>query len=305
MSILLLETIHQDAQALLQTHSHIIPPGELQEPDREAVEAIITRGRGRITASLLNSLPNVKVIARCGAGLDNLDLKAAHDLGIPVVYAPGKTSYAVAEHTILLILSMARRLCYLSEQVKKGNWDVRVGYTGLELRGKTLGIIGMGATGQKVALLGQAFGMKIVYWNRSPLDIEYTSLSIDELLSTSDVVTLHTALTDDTRHLLGPLQLSMMPKHSLLVNTARGGLVDEDALLEALQANKLAGYATDLLTKDPPPPNHPLLNHPLTLITPHSAVLTDATYREICVFTARNVLHMLNGLTPDVGSVYS
>ena len=308
MSILLLESVHQDAQALLEAHFDVrmgeptTPLPSNTEPD--SIEAIITRGRGRITASLIQKCPNLKAIARCGAGLDNIDVKAAASAGIPVVFAPGKTASAVAEHTILLMLAMARRLPYLTHEVCMGNWDVRATYEGMELRGKTLGLIGLGAIGQAVATLAQAFGMRIVYWSRSAKDVPYTRLELDEVLKQSNFISLHTALNPETRHLIGPTQLDLIRPTTFLINTARGGLVDEEAMLKRLDAKQIAGYATDLLEKDPPDRDHPFFNHPRTMITPHTAVLTDRTYRDICVSVAKNVSALLQGRPVEKYALY-
>jgi len=308
MSILLLESVHPDAQSLLETHFNVqmgeptmpIPPGI--EPG--AIEAIITRGRGRITASLMQKCPNLKAIARCGAGLDNIDVHAAASGGIPVVFAPGKTASAVAEHTLLLMLAMARRLPYLTHEVCMGNWDVRASYEGMELRGKTLGLVGLGAIGKAVASLANAFGMRIIYWSRSSKDVPYNRLEFSDVLKQSDFISLHTSLNSDTQHLIGPAELDLIRPTAFLINTARGGLVDEETLLKRLDAKQIAGYATDLLEKDPPDSDHPFFNHPRTMITPHTAVLTDRTYRDICVSVAKNVSALLLGQPTEKEAIY-
>ncbi|MBX2820171.1 MAG: hypothetical protein KTR29_10840 [Rhodothermaceae bacterium] len=308
MSILLLESVHPDAKALLEAHFDVQmgePAGPLPSNIKlDAIEAIITRGRGRITASLIQKCPNLKAIARCGAGLDNIDVDAAAAADIPVVFAPGKTASAVAEHTLLLMLAMARRLPYLTHEVCMGNWDVRASYEGMELRGKTLGLVGLGAIGKAVASLAHAFGMRIVYWSRSAKDVPYARLEFNEVLTQSDFISLHTALNSHTRHLIGPVQLDLIRPTAFLINTARGGLVDEETLLKRLDARQIAGYATDLLEKDPPDNDHPFFNHPRTMITPHTAVLTDRTYRDICVSVAQNVSALLHGQPPEHEAIF-
>ena len=308
MSILLLESIHEDAHALLEQDFQV-HMGNTDFPlpntiDLKTIQAILTRGRGQITAAMILACPRLKVIARCGAGLDNLDLKAAKHADIPVVYAPGKTSFAVAEHTLLLMLALARNLRLLSEEVSQGNWAIRSTYKGIELRGKTLGLIGLGSIGLSVATLAQAFGMHIIYWSRSPKSVDFPRLEFDDVLKQADFITLHTALNSETRHLIGPKQLQLIDPHAFLINTARGGLVDETALLSSLNSDKLAGYATDLLDSDPPEHTHPFLNHPKILVTPHSAVLTDRTYRDICMSTAQNVAAILHGKPVEDQSIY-
>ena len=309
MSILLLESVHPDAKAFLQSKFgiHTGTP-ELPLADQIAlhsIEAIITRGRGRITGSLIAECPNLKTIARCGAGLDNIDLDAAAQARIPVVFAPGKTSSAVAEHTLMFMLAMARRLPYLTHEVCMGNWAVRASYEGVELRGKTLGLVGLGSIGQAVASLAEGFGMNVTYWSRSQKQVKYPFAELHQVLQEADFVSLHTALNAETRHLIGAAQLEEMRPTAFLINTARGGLVDEEALLKKLDARQLAGYATDLLESDPPPNEHPLFNHPRTMITPHTAVLTDRTYRDICVSVARNVAAILQGEPPEKHAIYN
>ena len=308
MSILLLESIHPDARALLEV-SYTVNDGtpELPQPshiDLTQVEGIVTRGRGRINRHFLSQCPNLRVVARCGAGLDNIDTITAQESGISVIYAPGMTTHAVAEHALMFMLACARSLRKLARDVESGHWSVRAGYQGAELRGKTVGILGMGAIGQRVAALADAFGMQTIYWNRSPIPIPYNNVSRSDVFALSDFVSLHTALTPDTHGSIGQTELALMKPSAYLINTARGALVDEQALLEALNEGNLAGYAADLLTEDPPPKDHPLLHHPQTLITPHTAVLTDRTYRDICYSTARNVVALLQGDAPEPRSVY-
>ena len=309
MSVLLLESVHLDAHNMLSTHFDIQEGGPdlplADDINLDTVTAIITRGRGRITASLMTDCPNLQAIARCGAGLDNIDLRAAKHAGIPVVFAPGKTASAVAEHTLMLMLSMARRLPYLTHEVCMGNWAVRGNYEGMELRGKTLGLVGLGSIGAAVASLAEAFGMNIIYWSRSAKDVPYQRVALDQLLSQADFISLHTALNSETRHLIGPAELDRIRPTSFLINTARGGLVDEKALLKKLDSKQIAGYATDLMEKDPPERDHPFFNHPRTMITPHTAVLTDRTYRDICVSTIRNVIAILQGDTPEEQAIYN
>ncbi|NJN82305.1 MAG: hypothetical protein HC802_08540 [Caldilineaceae bacterium] len=175
---------------------------------------------------------------------------------------------------------------------------------GNDVLGLTLGIVGMGAIGRRVAELATAFGMRVAYWNRSPLTLPYQALALDDLLQQADVVTLHVALTEETHRLIGAQQLARMKPGALLVNTARGAVVDEVALRVALQSGRLAGFAADVLEAEPPLPNDPLLADPRALITPHVAALTAATYRAMCLRTARNVLAVLAGQEPEAAALF-
>jgi D-3-phosphoglycerate dehydrogenase / 2-oxoglutarate reductase len=263
------------------------------------VVAILTRGHGRISAALIERFPSLRVVARCGVGLDNIDLAAAAARGIPVVYAPGSTTNAVAEHTVMLMLAAARRLRQVTEAVHNGHWEVRQNYRAAELNGRTLGIVGLGSIGRRVAELAAALGMRVITWSRSrPL------LSLEEVVREADVVSLHVALTPETRHLIGARELAVMKPGSILINTARGAVIDQRALAAALEQGRPAFFAADVLDLQPPDADEPLLRSERTLFTPHIAALTDRTYRTMCVSTAENVLAILRGEQPAAGSVY-
>lgn len=297
MTIVLLETIHPDAEALLAAHDRVVlaeSPGDLgtRIPYSEIV-AILTRGRGQIRRPLLEACPNLRVVARCGVGLDNIDVAVAQERGIAVERAPGSTTIAVAEHTILLMLALARRLNALADAVKAGNWAVRNHYEGHDLYGKTLGIIGMGAIGQRVAALATAFGMEVCYWNRTPRTLPYRQVDLPTLLRQADVVSLHSALAPETHHLLGERELTLLKPTAMLINTARGTIIDPDALRTAIMAGRLAGFGADVLDQEPPDPTDPLLAHERVLITPHTSALTAETYRAMCIQTVQNVLAVL------------
>jgi phosphoglycerate dehydrogenase-like enzyme len=305
MSIMLLERLHEDAEALLSAYEQTIVAAEdgTGQYDRGRVRAILTRGRGQVTDALMASCPNLRVVARCGAGLDNIDLGAARSRGVEVVYAPGLTTTAVTEHTLLLMLAAARRLRPLANAVHQGNWAVRDGYTGMELAGRTLGVLGMGRIGRRVAELAQAIGMQVVGWSRSGRGPGLMQ-ALNEVLRSADVISLHVALTPETRGLIGRRELALMRPGAILINTARGALIDQAALRDALAAGRLAGFAADVLDGEPPDPHDALLADDRVLITPHSAALTDRTYREICVRTAANVLAVLRGQAPEPESLF-
>jgi len=297
VTIVLLETIHPDAEALLAAHDRVVlaeSPGDLgtRIPYSEIV-AILTRGRGQIRRPLLEACPNLRVVARCGVGLDNIDVAVAQERGIAVERAPGSTTIAVAEHTILLMLALARRLNALADAVKAGNWAVRNHYEGHDLYGKTLGIIGMGAIGQRVAALATAFGMEVCYWNRTSRTLPYRQVDLPTLLRQADVVSLHSALAPETHHLLGERELTLLKPTAMLINTARGTIIDPDALRTAIMAGRLAGFGADVLDQEPPDPTDPLLAHERVLITPHTSALTAETYRAMCIQTVQNVLAVL------------
>lgn len=305
--ILLLEPIHPDARALLADFGRPLDAGDgaLRLAREAPIAAILTRGRGRVTADLMDACPHLQVIARVGVGLDNIDVDAATARGIPVVNAPGSTTQAVAEQTLLLTLGLARRLVDLATAVKAGRWEIRAGYTGIELFEQTFGIIGMGDIGQRVAALASAFGMDVRYWSRTEKDVPYLYRPLETLLGESDVLSLHVALTPSTRHLIDADILQQMKPGALLINTARGAIVDGTALLDALDRGHLGGYGTDVWDPEPPPPDDPLLRHERVLAVPHVAAMTEATFRRMGLRTARNVQAILHGKPPEPGCIFN
>ena len=304
MKILLLEPIHEDARRLLDE------AGEVRQA--EAVDAdylklaiadasaALTRGYGRLPREVLVAGRQLRCIARCGVGTDNIDVAAATELGLPVIYAPGSTTSAVAEHTMMLMLAVARRVIRFDREVKAGNWKFR-GEAGLsmELGGKTLGVLGLGDIGSRVAELGQAFGMRVCYWSRSSRDERFQYLDREELLRSADVLSINVALTGETRQLLDQKSLALMKPSAILVNTARGDVVDEAALYDALASGRLAGAGLDVIAADSPHEQNPLWTLDNVVVTPHVAAVTDVAFRRMCVETAEQVLRILRGEQPD------
>ncbi len=307
MSILLLESLHPEAEALLEHCEPVVratDPNGRQEPS-SAVRAILTRGRGRITDALMASFPSLRAIARAGAGLDNLDTTAAARRNVPVIFAPGMNGRTVAEHTLALMLDLVRRITPWANACAAGRWEDRGKYQGDELAGATLGIVGYGAIGRRVAKLATAFEMRVVVAARgSVIDCEHEVLALDDLLRSSDFVTLHLPLSAETRGILDARRIGLLKRTAIVVNTARGALVDQDALRAALLDARIGGFAADVLDVEPPRADDPLLTSSRVLLTPHVASLTSATYREMCVYTARNVVAVLEGRAPEPRSVY-
>ena len=307
--IVLLESVHPDALALLERADRVRVMANPIELDADVpldeVRAVLTRGRGRITAEMYGRLPNLQLVGRCGAGLDNIDTAAAKTSGIAVVHAPGRTTYAVSEHALMLMLALARRVVVLNGSVKRGAWNVREGYEGVELRGKRLGIIGLGAIGRRIAEIGTTLGMTVAYWSRASRDVTLPLLELDELVSTTDIIQICVALTPETRGLLGSDQFARMKRGVLVVNTARAQIVDHTALFAAITAGIVGGYGTDVWEPEPPAIDDPLLADERVVITPHVAGLTDVTYREICIEPAAAAVAILTGAEPDPTCVYS
>ncbi|MES2129411.1 MAG: D-2-hydroxyacid dehydrogenase [Pseudomonadota bacterium] len=230
-----------------------------------------------VRAAELAQLPQLKFIAVAATGTDNVDLAACRERGIIVSNIRNYSVVAVPEHCFTLMLALKRKLRAYMADVDAGRWQASTRFCLLDhpigdLAGSRLGIVGYGALGQAVARIARAFGMDVCVASRSPLK-DVQQLPLDELLRTSDIVSLHLPLTDATRHMIGAAELAMMKRSAILINTARGGLVDEAALADALNRGLIAGAGFDVLSKEPPQPDNPLLTlrHPNFILTPHVA----------------------------------
>jgi phosphoglycerate dehydrogenase-like enzyme len=250
---------------------------------------------------IVKSLPRLKVISKYGIGLDKIDVKAATEFKIPVLFTPGVNHTTVAEHTFALLLAAVRHLVPEANYVAKGQWKRM---TGNEIWGKTIGIVGLGRIGKEVAIRAKAFGMTCIgydiYWPETlttELGVKrYTDLG--ELLKASDFVSLHTNLTPETRHMINAKSLALMKKGSIILNCARGELVETAAVVEALKSNHLLAYCTDVLDEEPPPANHPLLGLPNALITPHIGSRTYESVQRQATCAVENLTLFLSGKKP-------
>jgi D-3-phosphoglycerate dehydrogenase len=260
-------------------------------------DALVVRSATTVTAELLRAGKRLKVVGRAGIGVDNVDVAAATDLGILVVNAPTANLMSATEHTFALLLSLARRVPYADASTKAGNWDRKI--LGVELQGKTLGIIGFGRIGQRVAARARGFDMNVVAYDpfldaAAARKLEVELLSLEDLLGRADAITLHTPLTEQTRNLLDAKRLALMKKGALLVNCARGGVVDEAALLAALESGHLGGAALDVFAEEPPK-DLTLVRHPKVVATPHLGAQTREAQERISTETAEMVLAALQG----------
>jgi D-3-phosphoglycerate dehydrogenase / 2-oxoglutarate reductase len=260
-------------------------------------DALVVRSSTQATADLLRAGKRLKVVGRAGIGVDNVDVAAATELGILVVNAPTANLMSATEHTFALLLSLARRVPEADASMKAGEWNRKL--TGVELQGKTLGVIGFGRIGQRVADRARGFDMKIVAYDPfldpgAARRLETELLPLEELLARADAVTLHVPMTDQTRNLLNRETLAKMKKGALLVNCARGGVVDEEALLESLEAGHLGGAALDVFAEEPPKDLR-LVRHKKVVATPHLGAQTKEAQERISLETAQMVLDSLAG----------
>ncbi len=310
-TVLLLETIDEKALDILKadTETDIIEAYsedfDESQLDQHPVHGILTRGKGQVNEALISRLPQLEVVGRCGVGLDNVNVPFATSKKIKVVNAPGVNSQTIAEHTLSLMLILQRNLYHSIAQVKAGDWEKRANFKGDEIFGKTLGILGLGNIGQKVAKLAEAFGMEVIYWNDKKMEVAYPFKSLEEVLTEADIVSMHLPLVESTKNLINEKSLALMKKSSLLINTARGGIIDQEALASALKNGVIAGYAADVLAVEPPEKTEPLLGLENALITAHVGSLTDRTYTKMCVDVVNNVLAILKKESPDENSIFN
>ena len=300
--VLITDPIAPEGVDLLKTQAEVdvkrgLSPQELMQVLGD-YDALIVRSETRVTREVIEAGDKLQVVARAGVGVDNIDVDAATGRGIAVVNAPTGNTIAAVEHTLALILALARNLPQAHQSLKQGQWS-RSSFMGVEVRNKTLGVLGLGRVGSEVAKRAQSFAMQVIAHDPfvSPdyariLGVELASL--EDLLARSDFITIHTALTDSTFHLIGERELAMMKPSARLVNAARGELIDDEALLQALDQDILAGAALDVFAQEPPGET-PLVQHSKVIVTPHLGASTQEAQREVAIETAEQVLAVLRG----------
>lgn len=263
-----------------------LKPDELKEIIKN-YEALIVRSATKVTKEVINAADKLKVIGRAGVGLDNVDLEAATSKGIIVMNAPGGNTISTAEHTMSMILALSRNIPLANSSLKAGEWK-RSKFIGVEVYGKTLGVVGLGRIGTEVSKRAISFGMKIAAYDpflskeaAKQLGIELVEL--EDLFKRSDYITVHTPLTDETRHLISDKEIALMKDSVRLVNCARGGIIDEEALLRGLDSGKVAGAALDVFEKEPPDFSSPLLKHKNIVITPHLGASTEEAQVNVAI----------------------
>ena len=269
-------------------------------------DALIVRSKTPVDAEMLDDAPSLRVVGRAGVGVDAIDVEAATRHGIVVVNTPDASTLATAEHTLAVILALCRNIGPGRERVLAGEWSTK-GLVGVELAGKMLGIVGLGRIGTAVATRARAFGMTVLAHDTFVSEARAASagarlVPLEELLANADIVTLHAPLTPQTCGMLGSCEFGQMKRGARVVNCARGGLIDEQALLAALEADHIAGAAIDVVREEPPPPGHPvwrLLRHPRVLATPHLAGSTREAQARIAADLCRDVLAVLGGRAPS------
>jgi D-3-phosphoglycerate dehydrogenase len=282
--------------------AHTAPAELLTMCVRERFEAVISRTI-RFSAEHIAASPGLRVISKHGVGVDNIDVDAATRRGIPVFNAVGCNAQSVAEHAILLMLALARKLTALDRSMRAGRWD-RPGHVAGELKGKKLGIVGLGNVGRALAAIAQGFGMPVSAYDpyvataAIPIGVRLMK-NLDALLGDSDIVSLHCPLTKETRGMIGVAQFARLKPSALLVNTARGPVVDESALVAALTGGRVAGAGLDVFTDEPTPKDNPLRDLPNVVSTPHIAGSTREAMDRVAVRAVENAYAILDGTPYD------
>jgi D-3-phosphoglycerate dehydrogenase len=273
-------------------------------PHMHKAQALIVRGGGVATRAMIAAAPQLRVIARSGVGYDSVDVRAATERRIPVVYVPGMGARAVAEAGMTLILALAKNLAYWDRETKRGNWQARFHAQPRDVAGSVVGIVGLGNIGSTLAELLQPFRARLLAYDPavSPEKAEQAGVeltSLEELLEQSDFVSLHAPLVPATRGLINRAALDRMKRGAYLINLARGGLIESlDLLYEFLRDRKLAGAALDVFEPEPPDPMHPIFSLPNVIMSPHALGITAGTMRDIFRSMANDVAAVLDGRKP-------
>ena len=294
-----IENLKEVAEVVVDTS---ITPEELLETIHE-YDGIIVRSRTKITKDVIDKADNLKIIARAGVGVDNIDLDEATEKGIMVVNSPESTSITVAEHTMGLLLTLARKLSIADKSVKEGKWEKKK-FMGTELRNKTLGVIGMGRIGSQVVNRCKAFEMDaIVYDPYLPEEVAkqmgVVLTDLETVLKNADFITIHVPLTPETKHLISEHEFDIMKDTAFITNCARGGIIDEDALYDALSNNKIGGAALDVYEEEPPAEDSKLFELDNIVLTPHIAASTKEAQRDAAIIVADEIIELAKGGTPQ------
>ena len=303
--VIITQPLHKDGMAVLNAAgletavSNGGTPAEYLPYVKDA-DALIIR-IGHIDRATMEACPNLKVIARPGVGVDNVDVKAATELGIPVVIAPGANTRSVAECAFTMMLTAAKDMVRADRELRRGNWAMRSEYKAYELYGKTLGLIGYGHIGGILASLCEAIGMKVMVYDpfvkKEVVEEKgYTYCeTIDPIIENADVISLHVPLTNETRNLIAKDELKRMKNTAILVNCARGGIINEKDLKEALEQNEIMACCLDVFDHEPLSPDDPLLTLDNVIVYPHMAGQTKEAASNVATAAAEGVVAILKG----------
>ena len=306
---LLYEPIHPDATELLSTVAELRYVADWEEDTIvEAVrdvDGIIIRAHGAVTARVMAAGPRLTVVSRHGVGFDNVDMAAATERGIYAANTPGVNADSVAEHAVGMMISLSKHLLPADQAVRRGNWEARSKYIGQELRGKTLGVVGFGHIGQRLAgICRNGFGMEILYYDVQAYaelerDLAARKLELRELLRQADYVSVHVPLMPQTRGLIGPGEFAVMKPSAYFLNLSRGPVVDEEALIDCLRQGSIRGAGIDVFVEEPTPADNPLLSLENVVLTPHLAGMSAEAMLRMAMTAAGNLLSVWDGKPPS------
>lgn len=260
-------------------------------------DALLVRSQTKVTRRIMEAGSNLKVIGRAGVGVDNIDLEAATSLGIVVINAPDGNTITTCEHAFAMMMALARHIPQAYMKTVTGDWD-RKSFVGVELRNKTFGVLGLGRIGTEVAKRAIAFGMNVLGYDPFMTEERAEKLgiklaSVDEIVRSADFMTVHTPLTKETHHMIAKPQFEVMKKGMRIINCARGGIIDELALVEAVDQGIVAGAAFDVFEHEPPNPDHPFLKHPKIIVTPHLGASTIEAQENVAIDVSEQVINIL------------
>ena len=307
--VLLAEPIDEAGMKLLHGKVDIIispdPSGESVGQLLKEAQGLIVRTATKVTRPMIESAPHLKVISRTGGGLDNVDIEAATGRHIVVCGVKGPQDRFVAEHAVTLIMALAKQIFYLNKEVRKGNFKSRYDYRPMSLAGKRVGVVGLGRIGRIVAEMCHHLGMEV--WGYDPYlnaeDLRLPGLVFtkekEEIIRTSDFLSLHVPLSPETQGLIGRKEIDLMKPTAFLINTSRGEIIDEPALIRALQQGKIAGAGLDVFAKEPPETSHPFFQMENVILTPHTGALTKDAVAQLAEGAAQNILDVLEGRKPS------
>jgi len=308
--VLMLSTMAESGMRLLNEAAET---RMVQATDLEAIEkaipdadGLIIRTAGKIDGRTLDWAKRLKVVGRHGVGFDHIDVPAATERGVQVVYTPGANTQSVCEHVFAMMIGLSKHFPKLMSALAAGDYHARTSMRGREIAGKTLGIVGFGRIGRRVGQTAHlGFGMKVLYHDivPAPEEVELRAgaqrVGFEELLQASDYVSLHLPLDASTRKMINRQALAKVQRGCVLINTCRGPVVDEDAVADALDSGLLWGYGADVYDQEPPPPNHPLIGRPDVMLTPHSAAQTEEGLRNMATMVAQDILAVIAGQVPQ------
>lgn len=302
--VVITQRLHEKGTELLARHATAVvaetgDPRKL-DPFLADADGLIIR-IGSIDREGLLATKSLKVVGRPGVGVDDVDVATCTELGIPVVIVPGANTRSVAEHSMMLMFALAKDLLRSDQETRRGNFGIRSSYKAYELRGRTLGLIGGGAIGTEFGVLAGGIGMKVMVYDpflkkEAVESSGWTYVTdLDFLYKSADVISVHVPLTDKTRNMIGERELHLMQPDAILINCARGGIIDEDALYRALKENRIHGAGTDVMVKEPFDPANPLMSLDNFVVTPHSAAQTRESATALAVGCVEGVLAVIRG----------